>query len=146
MQAEVVEVGKRKAGAGVKESVTREIVEEDAALAVIGIEEILEAQVNVVDEMLVSEVAVVAKGRAIGELEIVPSAAQRSLASEKRRMWRWVRDLYRDKILVEAESCVDRGQLVQGVNLDQGHAGCIVHATHDRSVRGSVARQCLDQR
>ena len=55
-------------------------------VSVIGVEEILEAQVNVVDEMLVREVAVVAKGRAVGELEIVPAAAQRGLAVEKGRM------------------------------------------------------------
>src|SRR5439155_22335413 len=63
--------------------VGRKVVEEDAAVSIIGIEEILEAQVKVVDEMLVREEAVVAKGRAVGELEIIKSAAQRSLASEE---------------------------------------------------------------
>jgi len=47
------------------------------------VDEILEAQVKVVNEILVSEVAVVAKGRAVGKLEIIPAAAQRDLAVEK---------------------------------------------------------------
>jgi len=88
VEAKVVEIRKRKAWTSVKEMVGRKVVEVDAAVSIIGIEPILIAQVNVVDVMLVSEVAVVAKGRAIGELEIVPAAAQRSLPVEKRRMYR----------------------------------------------------------
>ena len=52
-------------------------------VGVIGVEEILVAQVNVVDEILVREIAVIAKGGAVGELEIVEAAAQRSLAVEE---------------------------------------------------------------
>jgi len=82
VQAEIVEIRERKAWASVKEMVGRKVVEEDAAVSIIGVEEILEAQVNVVGKILVREVAIVAKGRAVGELEIVPAAAQRGLASE----------------------------------------------------------------
>ena len=87
VQAEVVK--KREEGrAGVKERVGGKIIEIDAVVGVIGVEEILKAQVNVVDEILVSEVAVVTKGRAVGKLEIVPAAAQRGLAVEESRMCR----------------------------------------------------------
>ena len=41
VQAEVVEIRKRKARTGVKESVRRKVVEEDAAVSIIGIKPIL---------------------------------------------------------------------------------------------------------
>jgi len=91
VQAKVVKIRKRKGRTSVKEMVGHKIVEEDAAVSIIGIEPILVAQVNVVDEALVSQIAVVTKWRAVGKLEIVPAATQRSLPVEKRRMWRWWR-------------------------------------------------------
>jgi len=55
--------------------VGHKIVEEDAVVGVIGVEEIFEAHVEVVDEILVSEVGVVAKRRAVGELKIIHAVA-----------------------------------------------------------------------
>jgi hypothetical protein len=55
--------------------VGRKVVEEDAAVSIIGIKPILEAHVEVVDEARVTQVAVVAKGRAVGELKIINAVA-----------------------------------------------------------------------
>ena len=88
VETKVVEIRKRKARTSVKEMAGHKVVEEDAVVSIIGIEPILIAQVNVVNEIVISEVAVVAKGRAVGELEIVPAGAQRSLPVEKRRVYR----------------------------------------------------------
>jgi len=75
VQAKVIEIRERKAWASVKEMVGRKVVEEDAAVSIIGIKPILVAHVKVVDPVRVSEVAVVAKGRAIGELKIINAIA-----------------------------------------------------------------------
>jgi len=71
VQTKIVEVRKRKAWTSVKEMVGRKVVEIDAAVSVIGIKPILVAHVEVVDKAWVSQIAVVAKGRAIGELKII---------------------------------------------------------------------------
>ena len=63
--------------------VGHKIVEEDAAVSIIGIKPILVAHVEVVDEALVSQVAVVAKGRAVGELKIINAILERDLTGEK---------------------------------------------------------------
>src|SRR6266853_903451 len=68
VQAEVIEIRKRKARTGVKEMVGHKVVEEDAVVSIIGIEPILVAHVKVVDEAPVSQVGVVAKQIAIGQL------------------------------------------------------------------------------
>src|SRR5439155_3822811 len=83
VQAEVVEIRERKARTSVKEMVGRKVVEEDAAVSIIGIKPILVAQVNMVDEARVSQVAVVAERRAIGELKIVNAVLERDLTGEK---------------------------------------------------------------
>ena len=75
VERKVVEIRKRKAWTSVKEMVGRKVVEEDAAVSVIGIESILVAHVEVVDEALVTEVGVVAKGRAVRELKIINAVA-----------------------------------------------------------------------
>jgi hypothetical protein len=75
VQAEVVEIRERKARASVKEVVRRKVVEEDAAVSIIGIEPIFEAHVEVVDPVRVSEVSVVAKRRAVRELKIINAVA-----------------------------------------------------------------------
>ena len=75
VQVKVVEIRERKARASVKEMIGRKIVEEDAAVSIISIEPILEAHVEVVDEARVSQVAIVAKRRAIGELKIINAVA-----------------------------------------------------------------------
>ena len=75
VQRKVVEVRKRKAWTSVKEMVGRKVVEVNAAVSIIGIEPILVAQVEVVDEARVSQVAVVAKRRAVGELKIINAVA-----------------------------------------------------------------------
>jgi len=85
VEAEIVEI-REGARAGIKKRAGGKIIEVDAMVGIIGIKEILEAQVNMVDEMLVREVAVVAKGRAVGELEILPAASQRDLTVEKGRV------------------------------------------------------------
>ena len=54
VQAEVVEIRKSKARAGVKEMVRHKVVEEDAAVRVIGVKPVLVAHVEVVDEARVS--------------------------------------------------------------------------------------------
>jgi hypothetical protein len=61
----------------------RKVVEEDAAVSIIGIEPILVAHVEVVDEARVTEVGVVAKRRAIGELKIINAVLERDLTGEK---------------------------------------------------------------
>jgi len=91
IQAEIVEKRKRKAWTwtSVKETVGRKIVKVDAAVVVVRIKKILEAHVDEIDEVWVvhkNEVDVVAKGRAVSELEIVPAAAQRDLASKESGM------------------------------------------------------------
>src|SRR4029077_5271303 len=75
VQAKVVEIRKRKAWTSVKEMVGRKVVEIDAVVSIIGIKPILVAQVEVVDEALVSQIAVVAKGRAVRELKIINAVA-----------------------------------------------------------------------
>jgi hypothetical protein len=83
VQAEVVEIRKRKAWTGVKEMARRKVVEEDAAVSIIGIKPILVAHVEVVDKARVSQVAIVAKRRAIGELKIINAVLERDLTGEK---------------------------------------------------------------
>src|SRR5436309_12983785 len=83
IQAKVVKLRKRKGWTSVKEMVGRKVVEEDAAVSIIGIKPILEAHVEVVDPALVSQVAVVAKGRAVGELKIINAVLERDLTGEK---------------------------------------------------------------
>jgi hypothetical protein len=75
VQAKIVEIRKRKARTSVKEMVGRKVVEEDSAMSIIGIEPILVAHVEVVDPVRVSQVAIVAKRRAIGELKIINAIA-----------------------------------------------------------------------
>jgi hypothetical protein len=75
VQAEVVEIRKRKARASVKEVVGHKVVEEDAAVSIIGIKPILEAHVEVVDEAWITKVGVVAKGCSVGELKIINAVA-----------------------------------------------------------------------
>src|SRR4029077_4945619 len=86
IQAEIVEIRKRKARTSVKESIGRKIVEIDAIVSIIGIEPILVAHVVVVDVVRVTEVSVVAKWRAVGELKIENAVAQRDFSREK--CWR----------------------------------------------------------
>jgi len=52
-------------------------------VSIIGIEPILVAHVEVVDEARVSQVAIVAKRRAIRELKIINAVLQRDLTGEK---------------------------------------------------------------
>jgi hypothetical protein len=75
VERKVVEIRKRKARTGVKEMGGGIVVEVDAALSIIGIKPILVAHVEVVDEARVSQVAVVAKRGAIGELKIINAVA-----------------------------------------------------------------------
>ena len=89
VQAEIVEKRKRKTWTSVKETVGRKIVEVDAAVVVVRIKKMLEAHVDVIDKVWVvhhNEVDVVAKGRAVSELEIVPAVAQRDLACKESGM------------------------------------------------------------
>ena len=76
VQAKVVEIGKRKAWTSVKEMVGGKVVEEDPAVSIIRIKPILVAHVEVIDEVLVTEVSVVAKGCAVGELKIINTVAE----------------------------------------------------------------------
>ena len=75
VERKVVEIRKRKAWTSVKEMGGHKVVEVDAAVTIIGIKPILVAQVEVVDEALVSQIAVVAKGRAVRELKIINAVA-----------------------------------------------------------------------
>ena len=75
VQAEIVEIRERKARTSVKEMVGRKVVEEDPAVSIIGIKPILVTHIKVVDEARVSQVAIVAKGRAVGELKIINAIA-----------------------------------------------------------------------
>ena len=75
VQAEIVEIRKRKAWASVKEMGRHKIVEVDAVVSIIGIKPILVAHIKVVDPVWVTKVAVVAKERAIGELKIINAIA-----------------------------------------------------------------------
>ena len=91
VQGKVVEVGKRKAWTSVKKIVGRKVIEVDAAVSVIGLSKILKAHVEVIDKVRVvhdNEVSVVAKGRAVSELEIVPVVAKRDLARKESGMGR----------------------------------------------------------
>jgi hypothetical protein len=83
VQAEVVEIRKRKARTSVKEMVGHKVVEVDAAVSIIGIKPILVAHVEVVDPARVSQVAIVAKRRAIGELKVINAVLERDLTAEK---------------------------------------------------------------
>jgi hypothetical protein len=71
VQREVVEIWKKKAWTSVKEMVGHKVVKVDAILCIIGIKPILVAHIEVIDPVRVSEVAIVAKGRAVGELKII---------------------------------------------------------------------------
>jgi hypothetical protein len=51
------------------------VVEIDAAVSIIGIKPILVAQVEVIDEARVSQVAIIAKRRAVRELKIISTVA-----------------------------------------------------------------------
>ena len=75
VQGKVVEIGKRKARTSIKEMRRRRVVEVNASVAIIGIEPILVTHVEVVDPARVSEVAVVTKGSAVGELKIINAVA-----------------------------------------------------------------------
>ena len=75
VKAKVVEIRKRKAWTSVKEMGGGIVVEVDAAVSIIGIKPIFVAQVEVVDESRVSQVAVVAKRRAVRELKIINAVA-----------------------------------------------------------------------
>ena len=75
VQAKVVEIRERKARTSVKEMVGHKVVKVDAALSIIGIKPILEAHVEVIDPVRVSQVAVVAEHVAIGELKIINAIA-----------------------------------------------------------------------
>jgi hypothetical protein len=83
VQAKIVEIRKRKAWTSVKEVVGHKVVEVDAVLCIIGIKPILVAHVEVIDPVRVSQVAVVAKRRAIGELKIINAVLERDLTAEK---------------------------------------------------------------
>ena len=75
VQTEVVEIRERKAWTSVKEMAGREVIKEDAGVSIIGIKPILVAHIEVVDEARVTEVGVVAKGHAVGELKIINTVA-----------------------------------------------------------------------
>ena len=83
VERKVVEIRKRKAWTSVKEMGGGIVVEVDAAVSIIGIKPILEAHVEVVDPARVTEVGVVAKGRAVGELKIINAVLERDLTGEK---------------------------------------------------------------
>jgi hypothetical protein len=51
------------------------VVEVDAALSIIGIKPIFVAHIKVVDPVWVSQVAVIAKRRAVGKLKIINAIA-----------------------------------------------------------------------
>src|SRR5882724_5935362 len=75
VQAKIVEIRKRKARTSVKEMVGRKVVEIDAIVSIIGIKPILVAHVEVIDPVRVSEVTVVAKHIAVGQLKIINAIA-----------------------------------------------------------------------
>ena len=75
IQTEIVEIRKRKAWTGVKESVSRKIVEIDAVVSIVSIKPIFVAHIKVVDPVRLSQVAVVAKRRTVGELKIINAVA-----------------------------------------------------------------------
>ena len=75
VERKVVEIRKRKAWTSVKEMGGGKVVEVDAAVSIIGIKPILVAHVEVVDEARVSQVAIVAKRRAVRELKIINAVA-----------------------------------------------------------------------
>jgi hypothetical protein len=75
VERKVVEIRKRKARTSVKEMGGGIVVEVDAALSIIGIKPIFVAHIKVVDPVRVSQVAVVAKRRAVGELKIINAVA-----------------------------------------------------------------------
>jgi hypothetical protein len=75
VEREVVEIRKRKAWTSVKEMGGGIVVEVDAAVSIIGIKPIFVAHIKVVDPVRVSQVTVVAKRRAVGELKIINAVA-----------------------------------------------------------------------
>ncbi len=75
VQTKIVEIRKRKAPTSVKEMVGHKVVEIDAALSIIGIKPILVAHIEVIDPVRVSEIAIIAKGRAVGKLQIINAIA-----------------------------------------------------------------------
>jgi len=75
VERKVVEIRKRKAWTSVKEMGGGIVVEVDAAVSIIGIKPIFVAHVEVIDPVRVSQVAVVAKRRAVGELKIINAVA-----------------------------------------------------------------------
>ena len=76
VERKVVEIRKRKARTSVKEMGGGRVVEEDAAVSIIGIKPIFVAHIKVVDPVRVSQVAVVTKWRAAGELKIINAVAE----------------------------------------------------------------------
>src|SRR6185369_2147730 len=75
VERKVVEIRKRKAWTSVKEMGGGIVVEVDAVVSIIGIKPILVAHIKVVDPVWVSQVAVVAKRRAVEELKIINAVA-----------------------------------------------------------------------
>ena len=75
IQAEVVEIRKRKAWTSVKEMGGGIVVEVDAVVPIIGIKPIFVAHIEVVNPVRVTQVAVVAKRRAVRELKIINAVA-----------------------------------------------------------------------
>ena len=75
VERKVVEIRKRKAWTSVKEMGGGIVVEVDAAVSIIGIKPIFVAHVEVIDPVRVSQVAVVAKRRAVGKLKIINAVA-----------------------------------------------------------------------
>jgi hypothetical protein len=71
VERKVVEIRKRKAWTSVKEMGGGIVVEVDAAVSIIGIKPIFVAHIKVVDPVRLSQVAVIAKRRAVGELKII---------------------------------------------------------------------------
>src|SRR4029077_2292136 len=86
VERKVVEIRKRKAWASVKEMVRHKVVKVDAVLCIVGIKPILVAHIKVVDPVRVIQVAIVAKRRAIRELEIINAVTQENLARKERGM------------------------------------------------------------
>ena len=75
VERKIVEIRKRKAWTSVKEMGGRKVVEIDPAVSIIGIKPIFVAHIKVVDPVRVSQVAVVAKRRAVGKLKIINAIA-----------------------------------------------------------------------
>ena len=75
VERKIVEIRKRKAWTSVKEMGGGIVVEVDAAVSIIGIKPIFVAHIKVVDPVWVSQVAVIAKRRAVGKLKIINAVA-----------------------------------------------------------------------